>query len=228
MAASGAKSLSERIADTIYDKIMIEKAFSAGDKLPNENELAELLGVSRTTVREAIKILAAQGIVVVRRGKGTFIENDIPPLREYSVTAMERMKVRLSDLYEIRLMFEPQAIRLACERATDEELSSIVEQGATIERLMHKNGDWPDADQDFHEMIAAASHNEFIIQLFPIINSAVHDAMQVAENTDELKKVVLIDNERILDFLTMRDGEGAFSAMDIHIRHMINALKLKN
>ncbi len=67
------KMLSQSIADTMLSMITIEKRFSAGDKLPNENELSEELNVSRTTLREAIRTLVAYNVLEIQRGKGTFV-----------------------------------------------------------------------------------------------------------------------------------------------------------
>ena len=75
-------------------------------------------------------------------------------------------------------------------------------------------------------MIAAASHNEFIIRMFPIINAAVNEAMEMTENAEDLKNIVIYDNRDIVSFLRLRDGAGAKSAMSIHIRHTINTLGL--
>ncbi|MDO4544035.1 MAG: FCD domain-containing protein, partial [Clostridia bacterium] len=92
--------------------------------------------------------------------------------------------------------------------------------------VLKSNGAWPDADQLFHEMIATASHNEFIMRLFPIINSAVHEAMLISDNKKSLKSMVAADNRSIVDFLKARDAEGARSAMSVHIRHTIHKLGL--
>ena len=67
------KMLSQSIADTLLSMITIEKRFSAGDKLPNENELSAELNISRTTLREAIRILVAYNVLEIQRGKGTFV-----------------------------------------------------------------------------------------------------------------------------------------------------------
>ncbi len=67
------KMLSQSIADSILSMITIEKRFSVGDKLPNEMELSEKLHVSRTTLREAVRILVAYNLLEVRRGKGTYV-----------------------------------------------------------------------------------------------------------------------------------------------------------
>ena len=115
-----------------------------------------------------------------------------------------------------------------CERADDSELAAIEEQSKKVNRLLRSDGNWPDADQEFHEMIGAASHNEFISRLFPIINSAVHEVMLVSTNQKLLKDIVRRDNAMIVEFIMKRDGDGASHAMSIHIRHMINALKLNS
>ena len=227
MPSNKAKSLTERTGETLYDMILIQKRFKPGDKLPNELELAASLGVSRATLREAVRSLIAQGVLVVKRGCGTFIASKLPGIGDVNIDSMDFVRVRLSDLYEIRLMFEPQSVKLACERADDDELFAIEAQAKEINRLLRSDGDWPEADQKFHEMIGAASHNEFISRLFPIINSAVHEVMLISTNQKLLKDMVRRDNALIVEFMLKRDGDGASHAMSIHIRHMINALKLK-
>ena len=207
MPSTKAKSLTERTGEALYDMILIQKQIKPGDKLPNEFELSARLGVSRATLREAVSALIAQGVLVVKRGSGTFIANELPNIGDVSISSIDFMRVRLSDLYEIRLMFEPQSVKLACERADDSELAAIEEQSKKVNRLLRSDGNWPDADQEFHEMIGAASHNEFISRLFPIINSAVHEVMLVSTNQKLLKDIVRRDNALIVEFIMKRDGE---------------------
>ena len=180
--------------------------------------------MSRTTLREAVHYLIAQGILSVQRGRGTFISEDLSMFNKYDMGALSH--ARLADMYEIRLMFEPQCIMLACFRATEEELQGIFDQAQLVENLVRADGNWADEDQRYHEMIAAASHNEFIIRMFPIINAAVNEAMEMTDNADALKNIVIYDNRDMVNFLRLRDGAGAKSAMSIHIRHVINALGL--
>ena len=70
--------LSEQTADRMYEWIVEERRYPPGSKLPNENELSEAVGVSRTTLREAISFLVAQGVLDIRRGKGTFVAENLP------------------------------------------------------------------------------------------------------------------------------------------------------
>ena len=171
--------LSERTADRLCELIMDERQFTPGSKLPNENELSEALHVSRTTLREAISFLVAQGVLEIRRGKGTFVTEDLPA-SAVDLTALSnlRSRVRARDLFEMRLIFEPATVALACQRATDEELAQIRQKAERMERIAKAGGDWPLADQEFHMAIIKASHNEYMRRLYPIINGAVNEILQ--------------------------------------------------
>ena len=90
------QSLSEQVADEILDMIVVKKQFKIGDKLPNETELSALLNVSRTTLREAIKMLVLQDIVEIKRGKGTFVKSD-----EVDNFTLGNLKSNTSDLADL-------------------------------------------------------------------------------------------------------------------------------
>lgn len=220
------EKLSERTADRLYELIMDEHRFAPGSKLPNENELSEALNVSRTTLREAISFLVAQGVLETYRGKGTFVARDLPD-SAVDLTALSslRSRVRARDLFEMRLIFEPATVALACQRATDEELRQIRRRAERMEKIALEGGDWPLADQEFHFAIIKASHNEYMRRLYPIINSAVNEILQVADNRENMQEIAIADNYMILDFLMQRDEAGARHAMSIHIRHLLNTLR---
>ena len=218
--------LSERTADRLYELIMEERQFAPGSKLPNENELSESLHVSRTTLREAISFLVAQGVLEIRRGKGTFVVQDLPD-SGVDLTALSslRSRVRARDLFEMRLIFEPATVALACQRGTDEELAQIRQKAERMERIAKAGGDWALADQEFHMAIIKASHNEYMRRLYPIINSAVNEIMQLSQNRQHMQNVASSDNQQILYFLMRRDEAGARHAMSIHMRHLLHILQ---
>ena len=218
--------LSEQTAGRLYEMIVEERRYEPGSKLPNENELSIALKVSRTTLREAISFLVAQGLLEIRRGKGTFVAENLPT-SAVDLTALSnlRSRVRARDLFEMRLIFEPPTVALACERASDEELRQIARKAERVERIAAEGGDWPLADQEFHWAIMKASHNEYMRRLYPIINSAVNEILQVSANRQQMQRIAIADNYTILDFLMQRDEVGARHAMSIHIRHLLNTLK---
>ena len=226
MAEGKHMKLSEQTSARLYERIMEERVYAPGSKLPNENELSEELKVSRTTLREAISFLVAQGVLEIRRGKGTFVTEDLSAsgLDLTSLSGL-RSRERARDLFEMRLIFEPATVALACQRATDEELQQIQRKAERVEQVAAEGGDWPQADQEFHWAIIRASHNEYMRRLYPIINSAVNEIMQLAPNRKQMEETALADNRLILEFLLNRDGEGASYAMSIHMKHLINTLQ---
>ena len=206
--------------------IVDEQLDAPGSKLPSENELSEALKVSRTTLREAISFLVAQGVLEIRRGKGTFVSEDLPAAGlDLTSLAGLRSRVRAKDLFEMRLIFEPATVALACLRATDDELAQIEKKARRMERIAAEGGDWPLADQEFHWAIIKASHNEYMRRLYPIINSAVNEILQISKNRQHMQDIAVSDNRLILDFLLKRDEAGARHAMSIHMKHLINTLQ---
>ena len=217
--------LSEQTAERLYDMIVDEGRYAPGSKLPNENELSDALQVSRTTLREAISFLVAQGVLEIRRGKGTFVAQTLPT-QAMDLTALSslRSRVRAKDLFEMRLIFEPATVAMACQRATDEELRQIQKKADRMERIAAAGGDWPLADQEFPMALIRASHTEYMRRLYPIINSAVNEILQITENRQQMQDIAVRDNQLILEFLLRRDEVGARHAMSIHIKHLINTL----
>lgn len=217
--------LSEQAAEKLLEMIMEEHCYESGSKLPNENKLSQILGVSRTTLREAISFLVAQGVLEIQRGKGTFVASELPRF-PVDMTALSDLKsrARANDLFEMRLIFEPATVALACERASDEELEQIRRKAERMERTVVEGGDWPAADQDFHLSIIKASHNEYMRRLYPIINDAVSEILQISANRRHMQEIAVSDNRMILDFLLRRDGAGASYAMSIHMKHLIHTL----
>lgn len=216
--------LTDQTADRIFQMIISDPHLEPGKKLPNEAELCAMFGVSRTTLREAIRSLIAQGYVEVRRGCGTFVADRTNFKRDIGLSQLESVRLRLQDLFEIRMMIEPSTAMLACARGTDEEIAAIIRCADEVAHSIHTGGDWAGADLVFHHAFVTASHNQFMEQLIPIINKAIADTWRVRGTHQLLPGTVLRDNEVLIDFLEKRDAQGARFAMASHIRHIINIL----
>ena len=130
----------------------------------------------------------------------------------------------MRDLFEARLMFEPQLAALACRRAADEEISEIIAAGKAVERHIRSNEDRSTADQEFHKKIAIASHNRFMLQLLPIIYSTVSEALLLNEQQELLSEYMLQDHAQLMFFLEHHDADGAKAAMSVHLRNAVNIL----
>jgi len=223
-----AKRLSERIAEDILAMITVEKQFSPGDKLPNEIELAEILGVSRTTLREAIRILVTNGILEIQRGKGTFVKQNIDISKTaQSLQTLSQADMNVRDLYEIRLIFEPEAAYYATIRATDSELERIFSFGRQIEEKIKRGEDRTDVEQRFHKEIASATHNEFIDRLMPVIFQAIDQGVMLSKRIEQVEKDTIRDHQMIMEFMEARNPEGARSAMKIHILHAMKDMGME-
>ena len=220
------KMLSQSIADTILSMITIEKRFTAGDKLPNENELSAELNVSRTTLREAIRILVAYNILEIQRGKGTFVTQKALE-QEPDLGQLSDIKVNAKDLYEMRLIFEPEAAYLAAVRGTDAEIKRILEFGERIEQEIKAGQDRTDNEHSFHKAIAQATHNEFMNQLMPILYQAIAKGVTLSAMSQKAVSDTVGDHRLIMDFLEQRNAEGAKNAMRIHIMHAIRELGIE-
>lgn len=173
----GKETKAQATAHTLRDQIE-QGIYEAGQKLPNENDLSLQLGISRTTLREAIRILVSQGHLQVRRGSGTFVSGPLNQTAETSLD-MNDMKVTLRDLYEARLIFEPQAAALAARRASDEEIADILRLGEKVQKLIK---------QDPSGEARIASETAF--------HSAIIKALRIgAENRCELS---VLDTESVI------------------------------
>lgn len=221
------KRLSDSVADTLLSMIAVDKRFRPGDKLPNENELSEELRISRTTLREAIRILAAGNVLEIRRGKGTFVREDFTDASMETLSNLAVVKVGAEDLYEMRLIFEPEAAYYAAKRATEPELERILALGEKIEKLIQAGEDRTSVEQEFHKAIARATHNEFMNRLMPIIYKAIDKGVVLSEVKKVAVEDTISDHRMLIQFMKNRNAEGARYAMKIHMMHAIELLELE-
>lgn len=132
----------------------------AGDKLPNEYDLARELGVGRSTVREAIKRLVARNILTARQGAGTFVseKNGVPEDPLGLTFMMEEGSENLAlDLQDIRLMLEPETCAIVARGATPEQIDQMQAYCDEVTRLIEAEEDYSAADAKFHRYLANAA-----------------------------------------------------------------------
>ena len=218
-------NLSQRTADRMEELIVEQGKFLPGQQIPNETELADHFGVSRATLREAVKILVARHILEVRRGTGTFVSDVLPDKKSYDLPDMSQMVTEVRDLYEVRLLFEPAVAAIACKKASDAELGRMRELSEEIDALTAKGEDPTEADIAFHSAIMMAAHNEFIRQLLPVIARALSDR-RVLDAQARMTQVVPdhkagMDHGGIMRLMLSRDVEGVRCAMYIHLNDLL-------
>ncbi len=211
------KPLGARIEDELM-KYILQEPIKPGQKIPNEFELAEKFGVGRSTIREAVKGLVSRGILEVRRGAGTYVINtntiEDDPLGLSKIE--DKYKLAL-DLFEVRLMIEPEIAALASENATEAEMKRLKQLCDETEQLYRGGHNHVSKDIEFHTCIARCSKNQVVETLIPVINTAVYT---FANLTHRLLKEETIETHRaITDAILKRDSVGARCAMTMHMTY---------
>lgn len=222
-------SRSERIVAQIK-ALMLEGKLKPGDKLPPERELAEIMNVSRTSVREAIKTLSAMGLVKIRKGHGVFIdEANLESVFSRVSDALIITKDEIGQLFEIRKVLETQAAQWAAERATPEEITYIarlVQEAKTACELPSTRSEViNNHDNIFHNAMIEASHNNVLGMvmngLFEVLSKIRAKAMSVPGKVTQS----ILDHEEIAKAIAARDGMRASRAMFSHIESVEKSIK---
>ena len=152
------QALTERIEDHLFQYILDER-LAVGAKLPNEYELADRFGVSRGTIREAVKLLVSRGVLRVKHGSGTYVASLMPLKADpLGLDAIEdRIQLAL-DLTDVRLMLEPTIAELAARNRTEEEAQRLTEYCDAVRRRIQAGEDYLIEDMRFHWYLALAQH----------------------------------------------------------------------
>lgn len=223
------RSRSERIVSQIKS-LMFEGKLKPGDKLPPERELAEIMNVSRTSVREAIKTLSAMGLVIIKKGHGVFIaEANLGTVMNKVGDALIFRKDEIEQLFEIRKVLETQAAHWAAERATDDEISYI-NRLVSEAREACENPDTGTEiitghDTRFHNAVIEASHNNVLVM---VMNGLLEALAKIRARTMTLPGRVtqsVLDHAEIAKAITSRNGQKASMAMYWHIESVERSIK---
>jgi GntR family transcriptional regulator, transcriptional repressor for pyruvate dehydrogenase complex len=193
--------------------------FGAGDRLPKENELAARIGVSRGSLREAIRALELVGVVAARQGDGTYLTSLTPALLldVMSIVMDFTQDESILQLLEVRRVLEPAATALAAARASEEALDEVRAAMDAMGRARDPES-LVEADAAFHSAIAHAAGNPALASLLdnlsgPTIRARVWHAIEERRAGDEAKA----EHERILAALEARDPDLARAASAVHV-----------
>lgn len=209
------KSLPEKTANEIIDYTNKNNLLS-GDKIPSEQNLSEFLGVSRSTLREAIRLLISRNILEIRHSAGTFISNN-------TGVNSDKDKYKLAkELFEIRIIIEPEIAMMSALNATDSELEEIKKLCSEIEKKIESKENHIDLDKQFHELIAKSSGNEVIGKLIPIILSSIEI---FGELTDlQLTEETVKTHRELTKALINRNPIDAKHFMSLHLLYNKNLI----
>jgi len=208
-----------QIKDMILDGRLI-----AGQRLPSERALSEALGVSRPSVREAISSLVAMHILEVQHGAGTFVAS----LRMEELLRPVQFAVALGDhgwddLFEVRMMIEPGAARLAAERASDQQLEDITACAARMHIGNPSHDEVAAGDYELHRLIVVSSDNGLLMNIQDSISTLAVESRAITVELPGVAEQALDDHAAIVEALNARDPDRAQAAMREHIEHVRDA-----
>jgi GntR family transcriptional regulator, transcriptional repressor for pyruvate dehydrogenase complex len=204
------------------EREVIEGRLNAGDRLPSEYELAERFGVSRTAIREAVKALVEQGMVVVKPGSGTYVAGDNQRPLQRSLSWLARIQGQQGDGYllELRQVLEPEVCALAAQRATPEQLEQMRLAIADSERARGEPEAFVDADLRFHRLIGEASQNPLINALLDSLGDLLREQRIRYISVSGAPQRALKHHRAIFVTMEQGDPEGALRAMKSHIQQI--------
>ncbi|QDU29392.1 HTH-type transcriptional regulator LutR [Anatilimnocola aggregata] len=190
---------------------------AAGESLPSEGDLATTLRVSRTVIREAMRILCTQGLVEISQGRRPRVKSADPQAAIISLDALlSRGSGSLQHLTEVRQPLEIEIAGLAAERASDVQLQAIsatneqLAAAATLEECI-------EADINFHRALAAATNNPLFVLLLETVAQLLRESRR-RTLTQSGTKLALEEHLRIFETIKARDPVAARAAMRQHIR----------
>lgn len=215
------KKVSTQIAEQIRSSILAGE-FNPGEKLPPERELAELFGVSRPSVREALNILTSSGLVETYQGGGTLVRSLVENSAAMPLTELIRIDGdRALDVIEVRKGMESWTAWYAATRALPEDIRRIeaVIDGMrkNLEELQHSE----DFDAHFHMLVARATHNvvwsHMMQSIFEAMQEFQRDVWRAVYLTEEDQRLLFSHHLKIYEMIRDRDADGARGAMLEHL-----------
>ncbi len=210
----------EEVVTQIHDLIR-EGKLKAGDQLPSERELAETFKVSRTSVREALRALETQGLIVSRTGMGNFvadlpIESLVAPLAKLLI----QEKDALADIFEMRKLIEPHIASLAAQRATHADIERM-------KRILDKQSDAVDrgetgveADAELHFAIGQATQNQALEKLVSGLMELLSHSREESLQTSDRRRASIEAHQEILSAIERHDKRQAQKTMLHHIERV--------
>lgn len=228
-----ARVRSHELVISAIEEQIFNGALKVGDPLPSERELAARLQVSRASVREAIRVLEAQGVVTANVGAGPAAGTFITGMRGAALTRFLRLHVALSnfampDIVDARVILERNSAALAAANAGADERAAIRVPLLEMDSPALDVERFNDADTAFHVAIAEASGNQLVSDMTVAIRASLRqpilDALRQVEDWPALAGVLQRQHHGIFDAIEAGDGERAADLTEQHIRGAFDAL----
>lgn len=228
------KTASSEVAAQIKEMIL-QGQLQPGDRLPPERELAEVLGVSRTTIREALRSLSAIGMISIRQGEGSFVEHFklegiLEPLSV--LFHLEGDESGIRSFSEVREILEVEMAALAAKRADAEDLRAIEDSVAAMVEEVRNGGIGDIADANFHLALAKASKNPLILRLMETITDLMKHTYQASRKQlfldQETLEEIYNSHSEVAEAIRMKKPQVARQRMKDHLKRVENKMEVLN
>jgi len=214
------QQVAEHLRTLIFERGMVE-----GDKLPSQAQLAETLGVSRLVVREATRVLEAEGLIHAEQGRNLTVRRpDAAQLGQLFALIVRANGSALPELLDVRRALELESASLAAQHATTaniEQMRAAIERIKKVARSPSTVDAQADADGSFHEALAIATGNRFMVMMTEALAAPLHELRVHSLKGSWLRlgslEHVISGHEQILECIAQRDPEGAVQAMATHL-----------
>jgi GntR family transcriptional repressor for pyruvate dehydrogenase complex len=212
-------ALVDRVVQSIKEQILSER-LAVGTKLPPEREFADSLGVSRTVVREAVAVLAANGLLETRHGVGTTVravsrEDVVKPLNLFLRTWGQ--DVSLEHLHQVRSLLEVENAGLAAEQASEEDIQDLRRIVSEMQAATEDPVLFAVRDSDFHRRLAQTTHNPLLTLLLDSIQDLMVEVREMVAMEKGLVERVMPAHIELLECVEMRDAKRAQQTMRAHL-----------
>ena len=217
-------ALPDQIASRLI-ALITERQLKAGDRLPPERELAAMMGVSRSSLREALRALAMLGVAEMRQGDGTYLTNLQPGSLMRSVGLVLAMSDSgLEELFEARKLVEPGLAKLAAERISDEDAAELAHCAAGTHDVLQDPEAFMWADIELHAKIARAACNAVLERLLESIAGMGIASRRRTGRLAPVREQSAHDHVEIAAAIAAHDGDAAFAAMLRHLENVERAV----
>lgn len=191
-----------------------------GQKLPSEKELLLQFGVSKHTLREALRALESMGFIEIRQGAGggpVICEIDMDNTRDMIASFLYFKNVSVRNLCEVRKIFEPYLARLAAERFGPEDIEKLISLNEAYSKSLKRKKPAIKEEVTFHVLLAKASGNPAMILILEFVNSLLIDLKNHLKPGLGFSEKVLAAHESIVEAIATKNGQAAADAMYNHI-----------
>ena len=219
------KLLYEQVVEEIVQRIK-RGIYGSGDRLPTEKELVEELGVSRNSLREAMKCLITAGLVTSTSGKGTFLSANARDLvtREGLLIDLSTYE-SVSEIIELRCIVEPESAYLAAERATAEQMEELHDVLLHLRDRITRDQHWETTGLQFHNLIARMTGNRLLISVMDSISKELYKSREYIYELIILQETEWEEHRAIYQAIRDRDPEEARVCMKKHLETIRSYLR---